>query len=177
MNRPGFMESADFVARFSGVFEHSPWIAERAFDQGLPADCDHAAGLHGALCGVFRAASQAERLAVLRAHPDLAGRLALAGDLTDESTKEQAAAGLDCLAPEELARFTKLNDAYQQKFDFPFIMAVKGRSKGEILAAFETRIENDSETEFETACNQVERIALLRLEDLVPQQADEPTHE
>ena len=175
MNRPGLMERKEFVARFGGVFEHSPWIAKRAFDQSLPADRDHATGLHGALCSVFRAASQAERLGVLRAHPDLAGRLALAGDLTDNSTKEQAAAGLDCLTRQELARFTELNDAYQKKFGFPFIMAVKGRSKGEILAAFEKRIENDSETEFETACGEVERIALLRLQDLVPQQTDEQT--
>ena len=135
----------------------------------LPAECDRAAGLHGALCSVFRAASHDERLGVLRAHPDLAGRLALAGGLTDDSTKEQASAGLDSLAPEELARFTKLNDAYQQKFGFPFIMAVKGRSKGKILAAFQKRIENDAETEFHTACGEVERIALLRLQDLVPE--------
>ena len=173
MNRPGLMERKEFIARFGGVFEHSPWIAERTFDRGLPTDCDRPAGLHGALCTEFRGASQAERLGVLRAHPDLAGRLALAGDLTDDSTREQAAAGLDCLTRQELARFTELNDAYQQKFGFPFIMAVKGRSKGEILAAFETRIENDSETEFETACGEVERIALLRLQDLVPQQPDE----
>ena len=168
------MERDDFVARFGGVFEHSPWIAERAFDQGLPADCDSATGLHGALCSVFRAASDSERLGVLNAHPDLAGRLALAGGLTGDSTKEQASAGLDSLTPEELAHFTGLNDAYQEKFDFPFIMAVKGRSKGEILDAFETRIENDSETEFRTACGEVERIALLRLQDLVPQLTDEP---
>ena len=177
MNRPQSMQREAFIGRFGGVFEHSPWIAERAFDQSLPADCDHAAGLHRALCNVFQAASLGERLAVLCAHPDLAGRLALAGDLTGESTREQAAAGLDSLTPEELARFTELNDAYQQKFGFPFIMAVKGRSKGEILAAFETRIENDCETEFETACGEVERIALLRLEDLVPPQADEPIDE
>jgi OHCU decarboxylase len=169
------MGRANFVARFGGVFEHSPWIAERAFDQSLPADCDHAAGLHGALCGVFRAASQAERLGVLCAHPDLAGRLALAGNLTGDSTKEQASAGLDCLTRQELARFTKLNGTYQQKFGFPFIMAVNGRSKGEILAAFQTRIENDAETEFQAACGEVERIALLRLENLVPQQTDEQT--
>ena len=175
MNRPGSMERETFVARFGGVFEHSPWIAEGAFDRGLPADCDHAVALHGALCSVFRAASHGERLAVLSAHPDLAGRLALAGDLTADSTREQAAAGLDSLTPEELARFTELNDAYQQKFGFPFIMAVKGRSKDEILAAFETRIENDPETEFDTACGQVERIALLRLEDLVRLQSDEQT--
>ena len=168
MNRPEPMSRADFVGRFGGVFEHSPWIAERAFDQGLPENCDHATGLHGALCGVFRAASQAERLAVLRAHPDLAGRLALAGDLTGDSTKEQASAGLDCLTREELARFTKLNDAYQQKFGFPFIMAVKGRTRAEIIRAFEERVNNDAETEFTTALAQVERIALLRLNDMLP---------
>jgi urate oxidase len=175
MNRPGFMERADFVARFGGVFEHSPWIAERAFDETLPADCDSAAGLHGALCGVFRIASHGERLVVLRAHPDLAGRLALAGNLTGDSTKEQASAGLDCLTLEELARFTELNDAYQRNFGFPFIMAVKGRSKDEILAAFQTRIENDAETEFEIACREVERIALLRLDGLLPERIDEQT--
>ena len=170
MNRPGSMERADFVARFGGVFEHSPWIAERAFDQGLPADGDHAAALHGALCSVFRAASDSERLGVLRAHPDLAGRLALAGGVSDDSTREQASAGLDSLTQKEFARFTKLNCAYQQKFGFPFIMAVKDRSKDEILAAFQIRIENDSKTELQTACGEVERIALLRLQCLVPEQ-------
>ena len=90
MNRPGKLGRADFIAHFGGVFEHSSWIAERAFDQLLPADCDSAAGLHGALCGVFRVASRVERLGVLRAHPDLAGRLALAGDLTDDSIMEQS---------------------------------------------------------------------------------------
>ena len=175
MNRPGSMDKESFVARFGGVFEHSPWIAERAFDRGLPADCDNAAALHDALCDIFRAASHDERLGVLRAHPDLAGRLALAGDLTEDSTREQASAGLDCLTPEELARFTTLNDAHQQKFRFPFIMAVKGRTKGEILSAFQTRVKNDAETEFEAACGEVERIALLRLEDLLPQQASEST--
>ncbi len=175
MNRPGKIGKEAFIARFGSVFELSPWIAERAFDQGLPTDCDHAAELHGALCGVFRTASRSERLGVLRAHPDLAGRLALAGDLTGDSTMEQSSAGLDSLTGEELARFTELNDTYRQKFDFPFIMAVKGRSKDEILAAFGTRTENDAETEFETACGEVERIALLRLQDLVPQQTDEQT--
>lgn len=169
MNRPAKLGKEDFIARFGGVFEHSPWIAERAFDQKLPADCDHAAGLHGALCGVFRTASQAERLGVLRAHPDLAGRLALAGRLTGDSTMEQASAGLDCLTGEEFARFQGLNEAYRRKFGFPFIMAARGRSKHEILTAFQERVENDTETEFEAACGEVERIALLRLADLVPE--------
>jgi len=177
MNRPELIDKDAFVARFAGVFEHSPWIAERAFDQKLPADCDCPAGLHGALCSVFRAASHGERLAVLRAHPDLAGRLALAGNLTGESTKEQTSAGLDCLTPDELTRFTELNGAYQRKFGFPFIMAVKGRSKGEILAAFQTRIENNSETEFQAACGEVERIALLRLDDLMPEESMSNRHE
>ena len=173
MNRPRSIGRDDFIARFGGVFEHSPWIAERAFVNGLPEDCGSAAGLHRALCSVFRAASPGERLAVLRAHPDLAGRLALAGDLTAESTSEQASAGLASLTPEELGRFTELNDVYRQKFGFPFIMAVKGRSKGDILTAFRKRVENDAETEFETACGEVERIALLRLQDLVPEQSHE----
>jgi urate oxidase len=172
MNRPESMRRADFVARFGGIIEHSPWIAERAFDRGLPDDRHDAAELHGALCEVFRAASQAERLAVLTAHPDLAGRLALAGNLTRESTSEQAAAGLGRLTRHDLARFTELNDAYRRKFGFPFIIAVKGRSKGEILSTFEKRVGNDAEAEFETACLEVERIALLRLADLVPERTD-----
>ncbi len=168
MSRPGTMSRTEFVGRFGGVFEHSPWIAERAFDAGPPEECDSATALHEALCSAFRAATPAERLTVLNAHPDLAGRLALAGGLTEESSREQAAAGLDRLTADELDRFTELNDAYQRKFGFPFIMAVKGRSKGEILAAFEGRAEGDTATEFQTACEQVERIALLRLQDLVP---------
>ncbi len=171
MNQPVKMGKKDFIARFGGVFEHSPWIAERAFDQGLPPDCDHAARLHGALCGVFRTASQAERLGVLRAHPDLAGRLALAGELTGDSTNEQASAGLDCLTGEELARFRELNEAYRQKFGFPFIIAARGRSKDKILTAFQERVENDPEIEFRTACGEVEEIALLRLADLVPEKS------
>jgi OHCU decarboxylase len=106
---------------------------------------------------------------VLTAHPDLAGKLAAAKRLTPESTSEQASAGLDALTDEERARFEQLNAAYVTKFGFPFIIAVKGRSKGEILTAFETRIGNDRDGEFETACKQVERIALLRLKDLLPQ--------
>jgi OHCU decarboxylase len=162
------MSREAFVARFGGVFEHSPWIAERAHDAGLPADADTAAGLHRALCRVFRAASREEQLGVVRAHPDLAGRLALAGGLTKESTGEQASAGLDRCTPEELRRFTELNDAYKARFGFPFIMAVKGKSRAEILAAFERRLGHDQRTELETALAEIERIALLRLKDMLP---------
>ena len=159
------MERADFVARFGGVFEHSPWIAERAFDRirfdGARFD---GAALHAALAAEFRAASEAERLAVLRAHPDLAGRLAVAGELTEDSRAEQAGAGLDRLTPAEFARFTDLNTRYQARFGFPFIIAVRGLSRHEILHAFENRIHHARQEEFEAACHEVEKIARLRLE-------------
>lgn len=167
---PSKAGKADFIARFGSIFEHSPWIAERTYDAGLTTLSDSASGLHGEMVKVFRASSREERLAVLKAHPDLAGKLATAKRLTRESTAEQASAGLDALTDEERQAFTQLNDAYTQKFGFPFIIAVKGRSKAEILSAFERRIANDREREFETACAQVERIALLRLKDQLPEQ-------
>ena len=162
------MSRDDYVARFGGVFEHSPWIAERAYDAGGLQETPTAEGVHVALVGQFRAASASEQLGVLRAHPDLAGKLAIAGDLTEESRNEQAGAGLDRLSADEHARFTALNTAYTDKFGFPFIIAVKGLSKDDILAAFESRIDNTPEQEFETALRQVERIALLRLTALLP---------
>jgi len=162
------IDRADFLDRFGGVFEHSPFIAERALDAGAVSEPLTAVGVHAALAGVFRKASHAEQLGVLRAHPDLAGRLAIAGELTEDSRREQAGAGLDRLTPAEHARFTELNTSYTEKFGFPFIIAVKGLGKNDILAAFETRIGNSAETEFETAKSEVERIALLRLSALLP---------
>ena len=166
--RPTAMDRNSFVAAFGQVFEHSPWIAAAAFDRGLPADADRAEGLHRALSAVLREASAEQQRALIDAHPDLAGRLARAGRLTASSTKEQASAGLDQLTDAERARFTALNEAYQARFGFPFIMAVKGRSKDEILAAFERRLAHDRATELETALEQIERIALLRLTELLP---------
>lgn len=159
----------DFVTRFGGVFEHSPFIAERAYDAcgaGLELT---AKAVHAALSAQFRAASEAERLGVLRAHPDLAGKLAIAGELTADSRNEQAGAGLDRLTSEEHARFTELNGAYTEKFGFPFIIAVKGLNRHDILAAFETRIGNGAAEEFETATAQVEKIAWLRLSAMLPE--------
>ena len=167
--RPSRMDRDAFVKHFGGIFEHSPWIAERAFELELGPAHDSAGGLHNALARMFRAASEQERLAVLTAHPDLAGKLAQAKRLTPESAREQASAGLDALTDAERERFTELNEAYVQKFGFPFIVAVRGKTKGEILSAFERRIENNRETEFETACKEVERIALLRLKEILPQ--------
>ncbi|WP_117193521.1 2-oxo-4-hydroxy-4-carboxy-5-ureidoimidazoline decarboxylase [Rhizobium terrae] len=160
---------ADFIKQFGGVFEHSPFIAERAYDAGFILVPMSAKKLHDAMASIFRKASHEERLGVLRAHPDLAGKLAVAGELTEDSRREQAGAGLDRLSPEEHGRFTALNTAYMEKFGFPFIIAVKGLSKDDILAAFETRIHNSVEEEFATAAAQVEKIALLRLNALLPE--------
>lgn len=166
--RPSRMERARFVERFGGIFEHSPWIAERAWGLELGPAHDSATGLHNALCRMFRSASEAERLGVLRAHPDLAGKLAAAKRLTPESTAEQASAALDALTDEERATFQRLNGDYVEKHGFPFIIAVRDNTKASILAAFQTRISNDTATEFATACRQVERIAELRLKDILP---------
>ncbi|UWR15079.1 allantoinase PuuE [Sulfitobacter sp. M368] len=164
--RPSQLSRSDFVAAFGGIFEHSAWIAERAFELELGPAHDCAAGLHNALTRMFRSATYNERLGVLTAHPDLAGKLAAAKRLTAESTAEQASAGLDALTDAERSRFEELNTAYVAKHGFPFIIAVKDHDKDGILRAFETRISNDTDTEFTTACKQVERIARLRLEDM-----------
>ena len=166
--RPSRMDLARFVEAFGGIFEHSPWIAERAFALELGPAHDSAVGLHNALCRAFRSASREERLGVLRAHPDLAGKLAAAKRLTMESTSEQASAGLDALTDAERARFTRLNGQYVEKHGFPFIIAVRDHDKPGILAGFERRVANGSDTEFLEACKQVERIAELRLQDMLP---------
>ncbi|HMQ40052.1 MAG TPA: allantoinase PuuE [Paracoccus sp. (in: a-proteobacteria)] len=166
--RPSEMDRETFVARYGGIFEHSPWIAERAFGMELGPAHDSAVGLHNALCRMFRSASEAERLGVLTAHPDLAGKLAQAKWLTAESTHEQASAGLDALTDAERAEFTALNEAYVARHGFPFIIAVRDHDKAGILAAFRRRIDNDRPTEFAEACAQVERIAALRLQDMLP---------
>ncbi|MCI5084473.1 MAG: allantoinase PuuE [Rhodovulum sp.] len=167
IDRPSQMDRDTFVAKFGGVFEHSPWIAERVHDLELGPAHDSAVGVHSALCRMFRSASAEERLGVLCAHPDLAGKLAAAKALTAESTAEQASAGLDHLTDDERATFTRLNTAYTDKFGFPFIIAVRDHDKAGIMAAFEARLQNDRDTEFTTACKQVERIARLRLEDML----------
>ena len=157
------MTREKFVSEFGGIFEHSAWIAEGAFDLELGPTHDNAQGFHQALARVFRSATEEQRLGVLTAHPDLAGKLAAAKRLTAESTAEQAAAGLNALTAEEHASFTDLNNAYTTKFGFPFIIAVRDNTKTTIMAAFKRRISNDRDVEFSEACKQVERIAELRL--------------
>lgn len=156
-------ERAAFVAQFGGIVEHTPWVAERAFDAGLPEDADTVEGLARALAAALRTGTETELRCVIDAHPDLAGRLAAAKMLTVESTVEQSSAGLDTLTEAEKARFTALNDAYKARFGFVFIMAVRGRTKADILEAFERRLTNDADAEFEEALRQIERIVHLRL--------------
>jgi urate oxidase len=168
MEMPSTMTKDRFVKLYGGIFEHSAWIAEDAWESELGAAHDTAVGLHSAMCRVFRRASEEQRLDVLTAHPDLAGKLADAKQLTDESTSEQASAGLDALTDAERTKFQALNTDYTEKFGFPYIIAVKGLTKDQILNAFIIRIANSKDEEFTTACNQVERIALLRLKDAMP---------
>ena len=161
--QPSAMDKATFVSEYGGIFEHSAWIAEEAFNLEKGPTHDTARGVHNLLSRIFRSASNDARLGVLSAHPDLAGKLAEAKRLTAESTAEQAGAGLDALTDAERAKFTDLNTRYTEKFGFPFIIAVRDNTKATILEAFERRIENDRDTEFAEACRQVERIAELRL--------------
>ncbi len=168
IERPSEMTAGRFVERFGGVFEHSRWVAQRAHALELGPVHDTAVGLHHAMCRVFRAASHGDRLGVLTAHPDLAGKLAAAKRLTPESTAEQASAALDALTDAQRTTFSELNAAYVAKHRFPFIIAVRDNTKDSILAAFQARIANDTATEFATACAQVERIAFHRLKDMLP---------
>ncbi len=163
---PRALDRDGFIARFGAVYEHSPWIAETVFEAGLTPRHDRPSGLHEAMRKVVEASPRDRQLALLRAHPDLAGKLAIVGGLTAQSASEQAGAGLDRCTPEEFSRFTSLNDAYKTKFGFPFIIAVRGKSRGEILAAFETRSINDAVSEFRTALDEVHKIALFRLREL-----------
>lgn len=158
---PASLDRAGFLARYGGVYEHSPWIAAAVWDAGGAGD--EAEALADAMAAQVEAADAAAQLALLRAHPDLAGRLAVRGALTAESTAEQAGAGLDRCSPEEFAEFQRLNAAYTARFGFPFILAVKGFDRAGILAAFRRRAENSRGAEFREALDQVHRIAQLRL--------------
>ena len=166
-DHPRKLDRDTFVDRFGAVYEHSPWIAEQAHASGLDADTDTADGLARALATKVEAAGRDAQLTLLRAHPDLAGKLAVRGALTTESRSEQAGAALDACTPEEFARFQALNDAYKARFQFPFILAVHGYHRSEILETFEARLTDDAETEFRTALDQVHRIARLRLGEIV----------
>ncbi|WP_209011670.1 2-oxo-4-hydroxy-4-carboxy-5-ureidoimidazoline decarboxylase [Roseibium aggregatum] len=158
------MQKPEFVAAFGDVAEHSPWVAEEAHALGPFADRE---ALITAFQTAMLDASHGAQLDLIRAHPDLAGKAAMAGEMAADSKREQAGAGLDQLTADEFARFTDLNGRYLDRFGFPFIFAVKGATKDMILAAFEARIENEIDQEFETALRQIARIFRFRLEDRV----------
>lgn len=163
---PSAMMEAEFVAAFGGIYEHSPWVARQTFRDGAGEHLDSVEGLAAALAAAVDAADQAARLTLIRAHPDLAGRAAVRGELEEASTREQAGAGIDQCTPEEYQRFQSLNQAYRDKFGFPFVMAVKGSDRHAILAAFAERLGNDPAAEFERAIGEIHRIARFRLDDL-----------
>lgn len=156
-----------FVKLFGGLYEHSEWIAERAFSAGLTPAHDDPDRLSEAFRVVLAAASDEEKLGLINAHPDLVGKAAIAGELTNESTLEQSSAGLNQCTQEEFTRFTELNNAYKEKFGFPFVMAVRQSHSTEILIAFEERIQNSPELEFERALSEINQIARLRLDALI----------
>lgn len=163
---PSSLSREAFVETFADIYEHSPWVAEKAFDLGQDAQIDEIDGLHQRMADLLLSASHDVQLALINAHPDLAGKAAIRGELTEASTSEQAGAGIQECTAEEFARFTELNDAYKAKFGFPFIMAVKGSNRHQILAAFEERIHNSSEAEFNRALAEINKIALFRLQQM-----------
>jgi len=157
------MSSNEFVAHFGALYEHSSWIASRVHELGVGPKQDNIDGLLAAFRLVLDQADYDEKLGLICAHPDLAGKAALSQSLTPDSTGEQASAGLDQCNADELRRFTDYNQSYKTKFGFPFIMAVRGSNRHEILSAFETRLPNDKNTEFETAIREINKIAEIRL--------------
>jgi 2-oxo-4-hydroxy-4-carboxy-5-ureidoimidazoline decarboxylase len=155
-------DCAAFTAALGHLFEHSPWVAEETWPERPFRD---RAQLHAALCARLRAAPRERQLALIRAHPDLAGRLARQRQLTAESTREQASAGLDRLTDDELATFVRLNAAYTEKFGFPFIICARLNAKDAIVHAMRRRVENDPAAEFDAALAEIAKIAQLRLAD------------
>ncbi len=157
-------DAARFVELLGGIFEHSPWVAERVLAKRPFTDGTE---LHHEMVMEVREASEQQRHDLLCAHPELAGREAQAGNLTSDSKREQAAAGLNQCSTEELARIKQFNQDYYTKFGFPFIIAVSGLDKLQILAAMEKRLANSPQQEFATAVAEVEKIGRIRLDKLI----------
>jgi 2-oxo-4-hydroxy-4-carboxy-5-ureidoimidazoline decarboxylase len=158
------LDQPAFTAALGHLFEHSPWVAEATWAGRPFRDETH---LHGELCLMMRRAPVEQQRALIEAHPDLAGRLALAGNLTLESKREQASAGLDQMTSEELAIFQELNAAYRGKFGFPFIICARLNARAAILDAMRRRMNNSPAEEFTAALGEIEKIARLRLSDLL----------
>jgi len=158
------LDRVRFVAALAAIFEHSPWVAEAVADLRPFAS---SAALHAAMCAAVDRAGPDPQLALIRAHPQLAGRAAIAGELTADSRKEQSGAGLDRCTPDEYARLCELNAAYDAKFGFPFILAVRGHTRASIIANMDQRLGRDRATEHAEALAQIARIASFRLNDLL----------
>ena len=158
------LDQDNFVHTLAGLFEGPPWIVERAWHLRPFANLSH---LHQVLCTIMYEAPIEQQIALLRSHPDLVGRAALAGTLSPASTNEQAAAGLDHLSPEEIATFTRLNQAYHDRFGFPFVICARENKKESILAGFAARLQNTREQEITIALGEVAKICALRLHDLL----------
>lgn len=155
---------AEFVSRYGGIYEHSPWVAEEAAPDAAGTDkLDRIAEI---MADCVDNASTERQLALIRAHPDLAGKAQIAGELTRDSIAEQASAGLGQCSAEEYDRFQSLNELYREKFGFPFVVAVRGSSRAEILEVFSRRLDNNAATEFETALSEIHQIAQLRIKAL-----------
>jgi len=155
------MNTHDFMARYAGIYEHSPWVAEQVAP--LADEIESADELATLMADCVDNASEQKQMELIRAHPDLAGKAQVAGELTVESTSEQASAGLDQCSANEFEQFQVLNRAYWEKFGFPFVMAVRGCRRDEIIEAFAARLENSYDLEFETALAEIHKIARLRL--------------
>lgn len=155
------MDTHDFIARYAEIYEHSPWVAEHVAP--IAAELGNTDRLAEIMADCVDNADKERQLALIRAHPDLAGKAQVAGELTADSTAEQASAGLDQCTKVEYERFQALNDAYREKFGFPFVMAVRNSSREEILDSFSKRLQHDLDLEFETALTEIHKIARLRL--------------
>jgi 2-oxo-4-hydroxy-4-carboxy-5-ureidoimidazoline decarboxylase len=153
-----------FVNALASLFEGPPWIVEQAWQRRPFSSLEE---LHKALCDVMMQAPVEQQIALIQAHPDLVGRAALAGTLSPASTGEQAAAGLDRLSAEEVATFTRYNQAYKDRFGFPFVICARENKKESILAGFETRLQHTRDQEIEIALSEIAKICWLRLQDTV----------
>jgi 2-oxo-4-hydroxy-4-carboxy-5-ureidoimidazoline decarboxylase len=158
------MTPAAFTHLLGGVFEHSPWVAERAASRRPFASIDQ---LHAAMVAEIEVAGLETQLRLIRAHPELAGKAAVRGELTQESTREQSGAGLNQCSPEEFARLQRLNTDYNQKFGHPFIVAVRGHTRQSIIDLFEQRLSNRPEEERAECLQQIYRIGRFRLDDML----------
>ncbi len=164
--KPSTLDRDAFIATFADVYEHSPWVADTVYQAGVDETLDYVEVMHERMSQAMLSAPHDTQLALINAHPDLAGKAAVRGELTASSNAEQAGAGIHECTAEEFARFTELNQAYKDKFGFIFIMAVKGSNRHQILAAFEERMHNTPEQEFARALAEINKIALFRLQTM-----------